>query len=323
MIHDHRLGDVLTTALAGIEELPASPDHRRLHARALDLVRETAVRASVFAPVDLPLAVADVLGRPRIEQDAAAAACLLLWAGADLLDDLADGQVPPAWDGTSPHQLTLVAVNLLATLPHLAIGRFLQRTGRVDPAGRVSRAVSATLWRMSEGQSLDLALPGSVSSRDDYFDLIERKTGSEMGLFASLPAMIADLPAATEDAWRRFGERYGMMLQTFSDVAATFAQSDDNDLLHGKRSVAVLYACETLAGAPRMEFEHRLVRAAEGDRDALAAAVETMVGLGAVRIGLLHVELLRHRAAKSLPICLAEYPLDHPLRAVLRAGGVI
>jgi hypothetical protein len=323
VIHGHRLDDVVGRALAAIQELPGSADHCRVHARALELVRDTAARASVFAPADLPLAIADLLGRPRPEGDAAAAACLLLWTGADLLDDLADSQVGPAWDGTSPHRLTLVAVNLLATLPHLAINRFVQGSGCGHLAGRVSHAVSEALWRMSEGQLLDLAVPASLACRDDYFRLIDRKTGAEMGLFAALPAMLADLPPSAEAAWRGFGERFGVMLQTFSDVVGTFARSDGNDLLRGKRSVAVLYACETLTGAAKVEFERRLVQAAQGDREAVARAVETMIGLGAARVGLLHVELLRHRAAGSLPICLAEYPVDHPIRAVLRAGSVI
>src|SRR5262249_36299572 len=161
-------------------ELPGNSEHREMHGRALALARETAMRASVFAPIDLPLTIAALLGRPRPEQDVAAATCLLLWSGADLLDDLADEQVPGAWEGTSPHTLTLIAINLLATLPHMTVGRLLGHSDGTGASGRIARAISTTLWRMSDGQRLDLALPGSVSSRDDYFRLVERKTGSEM-----------------------------------------------------------------------------------------------------------------------------------------------
>jgi geranylgeranyl pyrophosphate synthase len=299
MIHQQHADAVFDRIASVIHDMGAAADYRRLFDLALATVRTTAESASLFPPVDLPMAVADAMGRPLQEAVVAAAACTLLWSGADLMDDAADGQLVEAWQGVSPHQIALVATNLLSTLPHLLVGRFDGGDGSVSSAW--SQAVSRTLFTMSEGQWSDLQSSRTVETVDDYLALVRRKTGAEFALFASAPAILADADGETIGAWVRFGFAYGTMSQVFSDTVSTVAPGPRNDLLSGKRTLPVLHTLAALRDEEHKAFVADLDSAAAGDQEAVERILEGILGAGALSKALQEAELFRYRAFRAVP----------------------
>lgn len=321
MIHDEHSEQVFGLINDLLDDLAPEAEYREVFDRAIGKVRDAAGSSAIFPPVDLPMAVADAMGLPVYLGIVAAAASTLLWSGADLMDDTADGQLSDEWNLVSPPELALVATNLLSTLPHLLVGRYLPRGSAAGAA--YSQAVAKTLFVMSQGQSLDLRATTAVKSVADYIGLVRRKSGSEFALFASTPAMLAGSPPETVAQWVGFGMNWGSMVQVFSDTISSLSDGPRNDLFSGKRALPVLYASATLSDTEHSAFFADLDKAASGDKDALERAVQTMTCSGAASSSFEKVELLRFRSAQALPIKATDLTANHPLRRLLESCTVI
>ena len=323
MIYAHRADEVFDTIASLLDRLEAAGPYRSLFDRALHEVRRCADAGASFLAIDMPMAVAEALQRPPIEQQVTAAACTLLWSGADLMDDAADGELGPVWEGVSSHQLALVSANLLSTLPHLVITTLRGIGVQEKSLARFSQLVSQTLWEMSRGQFADLGGAYLIRSKEDYGDLIELKTGAEIALFASAPAVLGGLPDDQIAAWSALGVAYGCMSQLFTDVLSAFSEPPANDLLGGKRTLPVLCTLDLLEGQEREAFELDLAAAASGDIMALKKVVQCMTEKRAIFYCLLGVEDLRWRAINCLPLRLSDLAVDHPLRSILKRFSIL
>jgi geranylgeranyl pyrophosphate synthase len=318
MIAASYLDDVLQTVNALLARLAPPDGYRELFVQAIKGVSCTAKRSQAFLPLDLPLAVASALSLPRRQARIAAAACALLWAGADLMDDHADGDLHARWQRAGVARLALVWTNLLATFPHLLAAEVR------DPERLATfhREASLALWKMSVGQFADLAGGEAVHNADEYLNLVRLKTGAETALFASCPVILGGASATVVRRWAHFGEAYGCMAQVYSDTASAVAPPPHSDLLRGKRSLPVLRALDVLRGPRRAAFASDLALAARGDSAAVERAVARMKELHTVSFALANVEVLRHRAAVASPIALAALDLGHPLRRMMWAFSV-
>jgi geranylgeranyl pyrophosphate synthase len=315
VIHQSHADAVFATVAALLDDLAPAAEYRLLFDQATAAVRRAAEGASIFPPVDLPMAVGEAMGLEPEQAQVAATACTLLWSGADLMDDAADGQLGEEWKDVSPARIALVATNLLATLPHLLVGRRDAGGGAISSAW--SLAVSRTLFTMSEGQWSDLGGAGVVATTEQYMAMVRRKTGAEFALFASAPALLAGADAETIGAWVRFGMAYGTMSQVFSDTLSTLVEGPRNDLLSGKRSLPVLETLAILCDSEHARFLAELDSAESGDESAVARAIETMTTSGALKKALEIGELLRHRAMQALPAGRAGAGLSEALRILL------
>jgi geranylgeranyl pyrophosphate synthase len=321
VIHQRHADSVFARISSLVASLASSQAYRSTFEQALALVRADAESSPLFPPIDLPMAVGDLLGRPLEESEIAAAASTSLWAGADLMDDAADGQLRQVWSGTSGRLLALVSTNLLSTVPPLLVASLADGDARVT--GRFSRALSETLFEMSEGQAKDFESAAVVDSCEAYLDLVRRKSGSEFALFASTPAILAGADPVAVGAWLRFGCEYGTMIQVFNDTVSTIAEGPRNDLLDGKRTMPVLRTLAVSSDETHRNFQSDLDMASTGDHLAVTRAIEAMVRAGAIRFSFTQVELLRFRATRTLPLKLAEIPAEHPIRLLLSACSVI
>jgi len=314
MIHDSEAAAVFGHLDALLDDLAPEPAYRQLFDTALRLVRETAEATDVFLPIDLPLAVADILGRPVHERHLAAAASTCLWAGADLMDDAADGQLPEVWSEVSPHLLLLVSTNLLSTIPHLLAARLAGR----DSSAAYGEAVSRTLFVMSSGQASDLRAHRDVRTIDAYLSMVRRKSGVEFGLFAATPALLAEGDGDAAAAWVRFGMAYGTMCQVFDDTVSAIVEGSRNDLLRGKPSLPVLRALEATGDQDHLRLLADLDSAASGDQAAVQRVIDCITRTASLRFSFERIELLRYRAAQALPVKLAALEPDHAMRQLLR-----
>jgi geranylgeranyl pyrophosphate synthase len=188
---------------------------------------------------------------------------------------------------------------------------------------RFSQLVSQTLWEMSRGQFADLGGAHSIRSKEDYSCVIELKTGAEIGLFASAPAVLGGLPDHQIKAWSAFGVAYGCMSQLFTDILSAFSEPPANDLMGGKRTLPVLCTLDLLEAEERDAFERDLTVAASGDILAVKKVKRRMTEKRAILYCLLGVEDLRWRAVKYLPLRLTDLAVNHPLRSILRRFSIL
>ncbi len=279
--------------------------------RVIARSERTATRCEVFLPADLPFAVAAAAGIGEDVATRAAAVATVIWSGADLMDDAADGDLRLDDWGASSHQLALVYTNLLATLPHLMV--------EDAPSQGFSRCLAESLWLMSHGQFSDLESATAVQRGEDYLDVIALKTGAEAAFFAQLPLLMAAAPEPTRRPWETFGLHIGCMLQLFSDIYGTLIDEPGNDLLRGKRTLPVTHALTMLDGPDRDAFVAALVRVGSGDREPLPWLIERMQECGSAQAALVQLERFRFRAAATLPVALDEFPRSHPLWRLLKS----
>jgi hypothetical protein len=256
-----------------------------------------------FLPVELPLAVGEAVGAEPWVAHASAAVGALVWAGADLLDDVADGDVEP---GVSASLDTLVACNLMQGAAQRVLAQLAPRVG-ADRAIDAMERLACTLAEMSRGQADDLTTLSGVGAagRDDpgavarYDEVVARKAGAELAFFAWLPARLAGAPPAACDAWLQFGRSMGCLVQVRSDLSGALT-SPYADLLAGKRTQPVLVGRFVVDEVARAGLDQDLDRAARGDRAAAARAAGVLSSAEGLFGSYVKMELHRYRAAAAL-----------------------
>ncbi|MFD0396789.1 polyprenyl synthetase family protein [Kitasatospora sp. NPDC127121] len=197
-----------------------------------------------------------VLGTITGEPRPAAAVCAvsrLWWAGAEALDDLADGQGPAAPRGRSElARTTLAAVACGSTLPHRVADRY-----SAAPDIRLSweQELVRTALDALEGQLADIAEPADdpVTWRS-VMACYRGKSGAAYGRDAVMAARLATDRPETLRSWRTFGELFGVLRQLGNDGAPSAAQEFE-DLANGTRTLLLAHALAVAAPAHR---EHLL-----------------------------------------------------------------
>ena len=281
--------------------------------KALVRASEVAARQPQFLPVELPRAVSASLGLEEGSARAAAAVGLLVWAGADLMDDEADGELAPAWAGATASERRLAAGCLLSALPHLVLERWAGPAGGAILA-RASALVARALLTMAVGQHRDL-MAGQHADRGAYLLCVRQKSGAEAALFAELPACLAGEDAAARAEWRALGEALGVLTQVGNDVHdALLSPAPSRDLLNGIRTEPVWCALELTAGPAAARLRELLELAAGGDVAAAEQARAMMLDAGADLRATLRMVGLAARARRRLDAvaerCLDAGPLD-------------
>jgi len=287
---------------------------------AIEQMQAAARSAPMFVPVMVPMAIGDLVGLRPADRRLLAAACASLWRGADLLDDLADGDAKEPWRAMDPALVTLVATNLLSNLPHLLLGRLASRGVAPDLVLSLHQAVSRALVVMSAGQYRDVLR--QTATHADYLAVVRAKSGAEIALFAELPALLAGLEPPRVAGWRVVGEHLGVMAQVYSDVVALAHAGPDSDIAQGRLTRAALVALDLAGPQDAAALREDLSRA--GDDPAALARARARIGRADVlRRSLVLVELMRHRAAAALPVPLSGVPAGHPLRTLLSSWALV
>src|SRR3712207_6540682 len=114
------------------EELPVPSTYRELLQVQLRVVKEWAEAWPGMSAIQLPLLVHTAAAGDEEPTLPVAAACTLLYLGADLLDSMLDHELPPSWHTHDSAEVSLAATTLLAALPQLSIARL--REGGMPPA---------------------------------------------------------------------------------------------------------------------------------------------------------------------------------------------
>jgi len=293
-------------------------DLLRIH---LSVGRRQAEAAAVFPCADLPILVHAAITGNSAAAVPLAAACTLVYLGADLFDNLADEELPEEWAGCSPSQISLAAATMLAPLPQLALSG-MGRATSPETMLRVSQAVAQTLLTMGIGQHEDLLFSSREGlTADACRRVAERKAGGELAGFARAAAVLAGAGAEVEDAYATFGSCWGTASQIASDLADVWDPAGSNDLLNGTRTLPIVHAMTVLEGAERLEFDRLLERSRHSSDHAGTRTV--LRRTGSVTYTMLVVQVYVRRAAAALDSAGAGQPARGELERLLKSGSLI
>lgn len=220
-------------------------------------------------------------------------ATTLLFLGIDILDDLADGDLPGHWQGVSESEIQLVAATLLSCLPQRAIGQLAVPS---DVKCRMLACLSDGLLKMSNGQMNDLRNKGKEFIRpEDVERSVEQKSGEEGALMAMLAALMAGAP---EDVVLRYGE-FGRALATGGQLATDcfdlFQAAHSKDLANGSRTLPIAIHLSRLQGEECNAFLARL-NEARTDPGACDSIRRELRSNGVLRVCAIIVEIYCQKA---------------------------
>lgn len=123
------------------------------------------------------------------------------------------------------------------------------------------------------------------TSREDYFDIIYRKTASLLGVSASLGALSVGADREARDRMQKFGEALGMAFQIQDDIldyrrTAHTGKPSNNDLRERKITLPLIEVLDRSDEKRRAELLGLLGRCHEDESavDALQAAVDEASG---------------------------------------------
>lgn len=277
--------------------LPIPAGHRELLALHIEEGRAQASAGPEFLPVRLPLVVHAAVAGDEERAVPLAGACAFLYLGADLLDNLADDELPARWRGQSRAEANLAACTFLSVLPYLALSRLDVPTGRIQA---LTGLFAEGLLSMSAGQHEDLlAFRTGRATSEACREMVERKSGAETALFARSAAALAGADPAVADSYASFGLCFGAGAQIASDLGDIFGPGGSRDLSNGKLTLPIVHALTVLKGLDREEF-FRLLESARESIEAHEEARKILMRTGSVRYTALVIEVYRQKALSHL-----------------------
>lgn len=306
-----------------IGALPVPAGHRELLRVHVDVGRERAEIHPELPAVQLPLLVHAAVtgdGRPALP---VAAACTLLYLGADLFDNLLDHELPPGWGARESAEAHLAATTLLAALPQLAIARLREKGTPPARLWALSHLFAETLLAMSAGEREGLVLAeGEDAGPEMCRAVAERKSGSEFALFARAGATLAAEDPAVIEEYAAFGLCLGTAGQICSDVGDIWGEGMSRDLLNGERTLPVVHALSALRGASRERLQELLVAARQSveHHDEVRAL---LTAAGSFHYTALVVEVYLQRARHHLAAASPREPAGRTLRMLLDSTSLL
>jgi geranylgeranyl diphosphate synthase type I len=268
--------------------------------------------------IQVPLMVHEAItgdDRPALP---VAAACTLLFLGADLFDNVADRELPDHWHTRDSAEANLAAATLLAALPQLSVAR-LQEQG-VPPARlwALAHLFAGTLLTMSAGQHEDLLFPQADEdvTLEACRGMIERKSGSEFALFAKAGAVLASADPCVTESYGAFGLCLGTAGQIASDLRDICNGGKSQDLTNGKRTLPIVFALSTLEEGTRERLRHLLAAARELP-ECHDEVRERLFAAGSVLYTGLMVKVYQLRAREYLAAASPREPAGRDLRTML------
>lgn len=189
-------------------------------------------------------------------------ATTLLFLGIDILDDLADGDLPSHWTGYSPSEIHLVAATLLSSLPQMAISEM--KTSASCQAA-LQKILAQRLLRMSAGQHQDLSMKGrNHVSFQEIVSSVEGKSGEEMALLTALAAQFSEASENLVLLYTEMGKAMGIASQFASDCYDLFQSIKSKDLANETRTLPLALYLNKNESLEKQQFLELLKKAKSG-----------------------------------------------------------
>jgi geranylgeranyl pyrophosphate synthase len=255
-----------------VDDLPVAPAHAALFRLQLEEGRREA-SAHPLPAADLShLAHAAVAGEPGPAP--LTGACLCVFLGADLFDNVVDDELPEEWLEAGPVAATLTAVTFLA-LVWKALGRLGEHGAPAERIGALVELFADRLLQLSSGEHADLAGPASPTA-EQALAIAEAKSGIQFALYTRAGALLAGATPEQADAYAEYGAALGTGSQLMSDLADVCQGPPSDDLRNGSLTLPVIHA---LGAAHGDALEH-LLPAARTSEDAQAEVRAALIGAG-------------------------------------------
>jgi geranylgeranyl diphosphate synthase type I len=211
------------------------------------------------------------------------------------------------------------AGDALLSLAHLALYQLVDEGVATGTVVKAARALDAATLEMVEGQTLDIGFEArSEVGLDDYFEMIEKKSGALFGCALHLGALTAGADDATAKRLQSAGRALGTAFQVKDDVLGVWGEVGKTgkpaaDVRRRKKSLPVVYALNEAAESTREQLRSLYRREYLSDR-AAASIVECLQSAGARNYCMDVAESYRDQALMMLD----GLPLDEEAMRELR-----
>ena len=154
------------------------------------------------------------------------------------------------------------------------------------------------------------------TTRQDYFEIIYKKTASLISISASAGAVSVKAPRQDVEQMRRFGEALGMAFQIQDDIldysrSAKTGKPTNNDLREGKITLPLIEVLEKCSPAEKLQLLDKLSQCKEDE-----AAVDFLQGVVEATGGAAMAARTMQTYIDRATSILAKYP-DSPYRTAL------
>ena len=173
---------------------------------------------------------------------------------------------------------------------------------------RVMRILADTTNAIAEGEVLQLLHIGNPDTDEaDYLRVIERKTAVLFAAATELGGVLAGLPAAQEQALRRYGMELGFAFQIADDLldfvadSSTLGKNVGDDLAEGKPTLPVIYALQSAAPAQAAALRRAISSGGLESLDAIVAALRDSGAIERTRERARRHAAAAHAALAALP----------------------
>ena len=242
----------------------------------------------------LPGLCCQAAGGDPLWADEVAAAWLLFYKAAHLMDHVEDQDAPDSWwEALGPGAAINAASGLFFTAS-LVLNDLHRRSETQNAAVEVTRAFHMHFLGMCSGQHADLANPRPIL--EQYWETAAAKSGAFFSLACFAGARLACAEPARLQEYSRFGQYVGVLIQVLDDLEdIQFVQNfrTTNKTLDPQRSLPVVYAMQVLPPAQCGRLQVCLqagLREPEAAREALDWLERSGAGL------YLLAEIARHRS---------------------------
>jgi geranylgeranyl diphosphate synthase type I len=238
----------------------------------------------------LCLLACEALGGEREQALPAAAAVELVHNFSLVHDDIQDRDAerhhrPSVWSVWGEAQ-AINAGDALLSLAHLALLRLADEGVAAGTVVEAARVLEARTLEMVEGQVTDLDFESRADvGLDEYFGMIEKKTGALFGCALAIGALVAGTDEETTKRIEAAGRALGMAFQVKDDTLGVWGEPGTTgkpaeDIQRRKKSLPVVYALNEAPSDVRDELRSIYGREPLGEGD-VAAALELLGGAGA------------------------------------------
>jgi octaprenyl-diphosphate synthase len=173
---------------------------------------------------------------------------------------------------------------------------------------RVMRILADTTNAIAEGEVLQLLHIGNPDTDEAaYLRVIERKTAVLFAAATELGGVLAGLPAAQEQALRRYGMELGFAFQIADDLldfvadSSTLGKNVGDDLAEGKPTLPVIYALQSAAPAQAAALRRAISSGGLESLDAIVAALRDSGAIERTRERARGHAAAAHAALDALP----------------------
>jgi len=151
---------------------------------------------------------------------------------------------------------------------------------------RVMDVMASATNKIAEGEVLQLMNAHDASTTEQrYLDVIYRKTAKLFEAGAQIAAIIANAPAAHEQALLRYGKHLGTAFQLVDDVLDYRANAEElgknlgDDLAEGKPTLPLIHALKHAAVAEQQVIREAIEHGGIESLDAITRIIESTGGL--------------------------------------------